>query len=206
VIAYARRLVSRQYQVRREDAEDVVAEALLDFVRASRRRIVCSDGLFLVIVRRRACDFWRNRRHDLPLGAAETVACRLNVDSLMERSLRDCLLGINTSRSRLYRRRLLAVTRGILAGATFAEACRASRIPRGSQGRYRKSLQEFLEAGISPSRAPFLAPSRRAAGGELANGTEASPPSPRGSAGSRATGPERRGDRLVEAAGASASS
>jgi len=160
VIAYARRLVRRQYQVGWEDAEDVVAEALLDFVRASRRGAACNDGLFLVIVRRRACDFWRNRRHDLPLGAAEAVACRLNVDSLMERTLRDRLLGISSTRSRLYRRRLLAVTSRILGGATFAEACRASGIPRGSQGRYRKSLQEFLETGISATRALQAAPMR----------------------------------------------
>ena len=79
---------------------------------------------------------------------------------LMERTLRDRLLGISSTRSRLYRRRLLAVTSRILGGATFAEACRASGIPRGSQGRYRKSLQEFLETGISATRALQAAPMR----------------------------------------------
>ena len=122
----------------------MIAEALLDYVRAARRGCLCSDGLFLVIVRRRACDFWRGHANELPLKAASSVACKPNDGPLLERTLRDRLLRLSTARSPLHRRRLLAITSRIFEGATFAEACRASGIPRGSHGRYRKSLQDVL--------------------------------------------------------------
>jgi DNA-directed RNA polymerase specialized sigma24 family protein len=144
LIAYAHRLVRRQYQVRVEDADDVIAEALLDFVREQRRGRPCGDGLFLVIVRRRACDFWRGRRREVPLGSASSVACRLDDRHLLEEKIQERLLRLSTARSRLHRRRLLSVTKRIFEGATFSEACRASGIPRGSHGRYRLYLRSLL--------------------------------------------------------------
>ena len=154
-IAYARRLVRRQYQVRYEDADDIIAQALLDFVRAADRcGRRCSDGLFLVIVRRRICDFWRSRRSELPLRAASSVPCRIDDGHLVERTLQERLLRVSTARGRLDRRRLLAVTTQIFAGSTFAEACRASGIPRGSQGRYRQTLRELFAMGLDPTTSP----------------------------------------------------
>ena len=40
------------------------------------------------------------------------------------------------------RLRIQIVLREILDGASFTEACQTAKIPRGSQGRYRKVLQQ----------------------------------------------------------------
>jgi DNA-directed RNA polymerase specialized sigma24 family protein len=143
VIAFARRLARRQ-RLCREDADDVVAQAFLDFVRADRGGRRCDDGLFLVIVRRRISDFWRSRRSEIPLRETPSVACRIDDRHLVERALQERLLRMSVARGRLDKRRLLAVTTRIFAGSTFAEACRASGIPRGSQARYRRTLRELL--------------------------------------------------------------
>jgi DNA-directed RNA polymerase specialized sigma24 family protein len=129
-----------------EDAEDIVADALLDFVRAGRRGMRLGDGLFLVIVRRRVCDFWRRRRCDVPLGAAVSLACGPDEAALLQRSLEDGLRRVR--RTRADRERLVGVTTRILAGDTFAEACKATGIPRGSQNRFRKTLRTLLEAAF----------------------------------------------------------
>jgi len=152
VIAFARRLARRRHNLRREDADDIVAQALLDFVRADRGGRQCDDGLFLVIVRRRISDFRRSRRSELPLGEAPSAACRIEDGHLVERTLQERLIRMSAARGRLDKRRLLAVTTRIFAGSTFAEACRVSGIPRGSQSRYRRILQELL--GTSLDRAP----------------------------------------------------
>jgi DNA-directed RNA polymerase specialized sigma24 family protein len=156
-------LVRRQYQIRAQDVDDIIAQALLDFVKADRRGRPCSDGLFLVIARRRACDFWRNRRTELPIAAASSVASKMDEGQLLERTIQERLLRAGSSRGRINKRRLLGITSRILAGATFAEACRAAGIPRGSQGRYRRTLQKLLtcdtdsggfrrDFGVRPSR------------------------------------------------------
>src|SRR5262249_24327794 len=114
VLAYARRLARRRPRVSVEDAEDIVADALLDYVRAGRRGMRLGDGLFLVIVRRRACDFWRRRRHEVPLGAAVPLACGPDEGILLQRSLQDGLRRVR--RTRVDRERLVGVTTRILAG------------------------------------------------------------------------------------------
>jgi len=151
VIAYARRLIRRQGRYSLEDVDDIIGQALLDFVRADRCGRPCSDGLFLVIVRRRSCDFWRSRRASPPIEAAPEVACWPNDDHLMERTLQESLLRVSAIRHRVDRRRLLGITRHVFSGATFAEACRAIGIPRGSQGRYRQYLRELV-TGLDASR------------------------------------------------------
>ena len=144
VLAYARRLARRQSRVSVEDAEDIVADALLDFVRAGRRGMRLGDGLFLVIVRRRVCDFWRRHRRDEALGAAVSLACGPDEGPLLRRSIEEGLRRVR--RTRVDRERLVGVTTRILAGDTFAEACTATGIPRGSQNRVRQTLRTLLEA------------------------------------------------------------
>jgi DNA-directed RNA polymerase specialized sigma24 family protein len=148
IIGYARRLLLRQYHFHPQDLDDLIGQALLDLAVAAKR--VCSnhDGLFLVIVRRRACDFWRRHRADLPLSEASRVTCTPEEYHLDEMLIQQRLLSVTLSRNRLDKRRLIRITRQIFAGSTFAEACREAGVPRGSQGRYRRTLRDLLTTEV----------------------------------------------------------
>jgi hypothetical protein len=148
VIAYARRVVKRRHHVPDQDVDDVIATALLDFTVVRRSGRECGDGLFLVIAHRRACDFWRAHRDDLPLEAAERVWSVPQDARLAERAIEERLLQSTIRRGARERRRLLRITHDILAGASFAEACRATGVPRGSQARYRETLKSFLDSPV----------------------------------------------------------
>jgi DNA-directed RNA polymerase specialized sigma24 family protein len=152
IIGYARRLIRRRYHASAQDTDDLVGQALLDFVEAGRGGRPCRDGLFLVIAHRRACDFWRRHRTELPLEAAAAVAYALDDSRLDERILRRRLRQAILAGSRLDKRRILGITNEILSGASFADACRATGVPRGSQGRYRQALRGLLavELGLCP--------------------------------------------------------
>ena len=123
----------------------MIASALLDFTAMRRTGRECGDGLFLVIAHRRACDFWRAHRVELPLEAASRVASVPQEARLAERAIEERLLHSTLERGLLERRRLLRITHRILAGASFTEACRAAGVPRGSQARYRERLRCFLD-------------------------------------------------------------
>ncbi len=154
LIGYARRLLARRYHVPAQDVDDVIANAILDFILVGSSGRPCKDGLFLVIAQRRACDFWRAHRSELPLEAASRVACELDKDHLERRAIQERLLRTASVRSRLDTKRLLGIMRAIFAGASFAEACRQTAIPRGSQGHYRRFLRDFLcTTTVSPRTA-----------------------------------------------------
>jgi hypothetical protein len=136
-------LLLRQYHLHPRDVDDVISQALLDLVIAQKRAGVKSDNLFLVITRRRACDFWRRRKAEEKLVKSLPVSSSTYqehggewIERLLQRP------GVQSGRTD--RRRLLGIVHLVLAGASFSEACRESAIPRGSQMRYRRVLQASL--------------------------------------------------------------
>jgi DNA-directed RNA polymerase specialized sigma24 family protein len=145
IIGYARRLLIRQYHAPAQDIDDLIGQALLDFVTVARAGRPCQDGLFLVIARRRACDFWRKRHAELPLDAARNVGYTLDDTHLQGQIIQRRLARETLSKGHLAKGRLRAITDRILAGSSFSEACKASGIPRGSRGRYRHALRSFVE-------------------------------------------------------------
>jgi hypothetical protein len=72
------------------------------------------------------------------------VTCTPEDYHLDELLIQQRLLSVALSRHRLDKRRLIRITRQIFAGSTFAEACREAGVPRGSQGRYRRTLRDLL--------------------------------------------------------------
>lgn len=62
IIKDAERLLSRRYRIRGQDIADLIGQALLDFISAKKSAPPKHDGLFPVIARRRACDYWRRWR------------------------------------------------------------------------------------------------------------------------------------------------
>jgi len=145
IIAYARRLLLRQYHAHAQDIDDLIGQALLDFVTVARDGRPCQDGLFLVIVRRRACDFWRRRHAELPLDAARNVGYTFDDTQLQGQIIQRRLARATLSKSHLAKGRLRAITDRILAGSSFSEACEAIGVPRGSRERYRHALQGFVQ-------------------------------------------------------------
>lgn len=188
---YARHLLIRKFRFSILDVEDVLAQAMADYLLAVKR-LAASGGLFLVIVHRRAADL----RRRLSLERRAIVAAAVSGDSLPDGALEECfLLGTAArfaqSRPRLHRGRLVAVVRRVLGGDTLAEACRESGVPRGSQRRYRLVLQEcFRTLKRSPSpgeaapvpAAPATTRAPRAGRGVASSGRRALPgsrPAPR---------------------------
>lgn len=56
-----RRIVIFGFHIPPQDADDVLQEALLHFIRERRHRAVVTDGLLVIITRRRCLDYWRDR-------------------------------------------------------------------------------------------------------------------------------------------------
>jgi len=163
VIGYARRLLFRQYHSNAQDIDDLIGQALLDFVAAARTGRPCQDGLFLVILRRRACDFWRRRHAEVPLDAARDVGYALDDTRLQTQFIQRRLARATLTKGVLAKVRLRAITDRILAGLSFSEACAATGIPRGSRERYRHALRSFVDTIMGTSHPGDDGGRRRAA-------------------------------------------
>jgi hypothetical protein len=141
VLAYARQAFRRQFHLSFSDLDDLIAEALLEFVR-SRPILVSADGLFLTIARRLATrSLCRPKDFSLraEIGQVEPDTDRLEA-GLIER----LLVSQAGSSGHADMRRLKGVLHSIFAGDPFAEACRSNGIPRGSHSRYREMFQKQL--------------------------------------------------------------
>jgi hypothetical protein len=141
ILAYARRTLRRRFHLASSDLDDLIAEALLEFLRSGPLP-VSADGLFLTIARRLAGRRLRRPRDLLlrgEIGRVEPDTDRLE-GQLIERLL------IRRARGSGHAdlRRLKGVLHAILAGDPFAEACRGNGIPRGSHSRYREILRKHL--------------------------------------------------------------
>lgn len=141
VVQSVDRMLERQYHLQRADRQDAIAEALLECVRARAYAPMNMAGFFVVVARRRACDFWRRRQRQ----GADKMRCS-QADAGSNQNEITVLLDVANrffaSRPALERHRGQVVVREVLEGATFTEACRSAGIPRGSQGRYRSLLQQ----------------------------------------------------------------
>ncbi|HSE44080.1 MAG TPA: hypothetical protein VLA89_02000 [Gemmatimonadales bacterium] len=136
-----RRLFDRHYGIPPDDIDDLVGEALVDYVRTGKS----GDRLFFVIASRRACDFCRRRRRKPVFETTESLstAPSLNLETEMFEGM---VARFSKARPRLDKPRLLGVVRDIMEGYSFAEACRQNGIPRGSQARCRTTLRECFDS------------------------------------------------------------
>jgi DNA-directed RNA polymerase specialized sigma24 family protein len=125
------------------DVEDVIGDSVLKFLSAPSQ--AKSDGLFVVIARRRAIDFLRNRSREVPLSERRRLAVSPNRDHLETELLSRAIRRYASGKKNADVERLLGVADRVLEGLSFVEACRESGIPRGSQNRYHKSLELFLD-------------------------------------------------------------
>ena len=143
ILGLARRMLANRYRIQPEDIEDLISQAFVDCLNAPLTGNRGSDGLFFVIVRRRASDFWRRRKIEdsVEAGPLFSAPDREHLECfLIERAL----LRFVDGKKDLERRRVLGVARAVIQGARFAEACRVVGIPRGSQTHYREILKAFL--------------------------------------------------------------
>jgi DNA-directed RNA polymerase specialized sigma24 family protein len=160
MVGYVRRMLTSRYRMQPEDVEDLISQTFVDFLQAQPYSGKSGDGLFLLIARRRVADFWRHRKVELSLkaGPSSSPPDREHLESvLLERALIRFVHGSTD----LERKRVLEVARAVIAGRSFAEACRDVGIPRGSQGHYRETLGKFLKylerlrsRGHAPDRRP----------------------------------------------------
>lgn len=142
-----------RYHVAAQDAEDVVAEALLAYTRLLRAGLIGEELLF-ALVRRRFCDYWRRSGRASPsaLPAAGSRYADLDDSSLLLRDLLEEAGEFAARHPRLGPGRLPALLRSLADGEPLPKACRSAGIPRGSQGRWRGILEEYL-AALRPRRA-----------------------------------------------------
>ncbi len=56
-----RRMVTRRYQIPAQDCEDVVQDAIVDFLLQRKKYATLEPGLLVVIARRRCADYWRSK-------------------------------------------------------------------------------------------------------------------------------------------------
>jgi DNA-directed RNA polymerase specialized sigma24 family protein len=150
-IGYLQRLASRRFRIPPQDAEDVVAEGLRDFLMLSNR-VVHAENLLALIVLRRAADFLRRSSRTRRLEVALDVDVPGNEphfgdDSLLKRARIFAARRRNSNASRM-----TGVVQELLAGATLAQAFVSNDIPRGSQGRYSVALRECFEELLPAAR------------------------------------------------------
>jgi DNA-directed RNA polymerase specialized sigma24 family protein len=72
LLPFLRRLVQQRYRIPAQDGEDVLQDAIVDFLVQARRCERAQPGLLVVIARRRCADYWRRcyaDPHVLPLDA-----------------------------------------------------------------------------------------------------------------------------------------
>lgn len=137
-----RRDLARRYPMQPEDLDDVISQSVLDYLRASKTAGRGTNALFLVIARRRASDFCRHRRDELPLTDVRVPSTPPDREHLESDLFERILLRFSARHPRLNSRRLLGLIREMRTGASFPGACRTECVPRGSQGRYRAALKE----------------------------------------------------------------
>jgi hypothetical protein len=131
---------------KRMDAEDIVSAAVVSFLKL-RNEIRRSEGLFITMVQRRAADACRRRRRELaaledrPAPAASPKLERLERDLLLAAAARHF-----GGRAHPNPRRILRIIARLLDGERFPAACRLESIPRGSQGRYLRTIREWFES------------------------------------------------------------
>lgn len=160
-MGYVQRMLASRYRMQPEDVEDLISQTFVDFLQAQPDAGKSGDGLFLLIARRRAADFWRHRKVELSLkaGPSSSPPDREHLESVL---LERVLIRFVHGSSDLERKRVLEVARAVIAGRSFAEACRDVGIPRGSQGHYRETLGRFLKY-LERLRSRGRAPDRRPA-------------------------------------------
>lgn len=159
-------ILLRRFHLQLADRQDVIAQALLDYLRAPTANS-SSEGLFLTILRRRACDFWRKARREEPISAEPSYS----EEYLEETNLQVLQRVANqffAAKAPSERRRAKHVLAEIVDGASLTEACQIAGISRSSRRRYRYLLQECfrevlhpLEISGPPSPLPGETPSRR---------------------------------------------
>jgi DNA-directed RNA polymerase specialized sigma24 family protein len=118
------------------DIEDVIGDSVVEFL-SEPVNYSTGDGLFLVIVQRRAIDFLRSRSREVPLRQRRHPTVppdRAHLErELLARMIR------KYSSERKNADRLVAVADRVQEGLSFVEACHESGIPR------HKELVLFLD-------------------------------------------------------------
>jgi DNA-directed RNA polymerase specialized sigma24 family protein len=142
-VGYVKRPIIRAYGFSTAEAEDVIGDAFVDFLDPSLPRL--SEGLFLVITKRRACDLLRRRRREAVPGAPQSAAAPIVEARLAAEALSRIAWLYSDAHRRLDRSRFLGVVRGLLEGDSLPEACRRAGVPRGSHGRYRTALRDCFQ-------------------------------------------------------------
>ena len=140
VVQRVDRILARHYRLQLVDRQDVIAESLLECLRARGLVRTSINGFFVVVARRRACDFWRRKCREERVAAKAPAFISGNEDEVI--LIGEVVERFFAGKSPLARCRAQCIVREILDGSTFSEACRAARVPRGSQGRYRTLLRE----------------------------------------------------------------
>lgn len=143
VLERVRRMLIQRYRMQSADVEDVISDSVVKFLTAPSE--AKSDGLFVVIARRRAIDFLRSRSREVRLSERRQFEVPPNRDHLERELLARAIRRYASEKKNADVERLLAVAGRVLEGLSFVEACRESGIPRGSQNRYHKSLELFLD-------------------------------------------------------------
>lgn len=149
VTAYLRRLFARRYGFLRSDIDEILGDALRDYLTPSKREPTSPDGLFVIIALRRAYDRLRRRKLEVSLLESASFGVTPGHEALDEKLLERAAVRFCLLRPRLDRVRVTVIVRNIFSGESFAGACCAAGILRGSQDRYRKAFKEcfgFLKA------------------------------------------------------------
>lgn len=76
LLAKLQRIAAFGYGIPSQDVADLLQDAFVQFLLERRRRPAVTDGLLVVIVRRRCQDYWRSRwvrGHVLPMEVADRV-------------------------------------------------------------------------------------------------------------------------------------
>jgi hypothetical protein len=144
-------MLCRRYHLDVADRQDVIAQALLNYVTVAEEIRASENGLLFVLVRRRACDFLRHRGRE---GAvlADEISSNSHADQANAGMLQRIAERFFAKKQESEQVRIQIVLREIFDGATFTEACHVARIPRGSQGRYRKVLRQCFRDTLRPGR------------------------------------------------------
>lgn len=141
VVERVRKMLLHRHRLQPADVEDVMSDSMVDLLSSPSK----SDGLFLVIARRRAVDFLRRRARERPLSAGRPLTVPPERSHLKRELLARAIRRYASERKNLDTARLLAVAERVFDGSSFSQACRESGIPRGSQSRYRRTFEDFLD-------------------------------------------------------------
>jgi hypothetical protein len=104
------------------DVEDVISQSMVDFLSASAISST-SDGLFMVIARRRAADFLRERARELSLSAGRPLTVPPDRSHLERELLARAIRKYASEKNIRDPAQLLAVADRVLDGSSFSQAC-----------------------------------------------------------------------------------